>query len=181
MRSGVQSGFHGPVMGEPRMVRPPRQREQERPEEAGAALTSGQCTEIQQVLTRRPSGAGCWEHWRGSPVRRSATSRRGTARGGCGNCHHMNGFCSHGNKCPLSRKVYMVERGLKQSPEADFFFQWNMALIFYETLNTSSVEELNGINNVQSPWAGCLQVWQPFPGTLDGMFDIASQSPGLRS
>ena len=37
--------------------------------------------------------------------------RRQTYRSG--NCHHMNGFCSHRNKCPLSRKVYMVERGLK--------------------------------------------------------------------
>lgn len=60
MLSGLWSGFHGPVMGEHRMVRLPRQRKQERTE-AKAALTFGQCPEIQQMLVQHPLGAGCWQ------------------------------------------------------------------------------------------------------------------------
>ena len=52
MLSGLWSGFHGPMMGEHRMVRLTRQRKQQRPE-AKAALTFGQCAEIQQILVQR--------------------------------------------------------------------------------------------------------------------------------
>ena len=88
----------------------------------------------------------------------------------------MNGFCSHRNKF-----LFLERYGGKRAKIESSGSVFSSGVIFYEILISSNVGKLNGINSVQTPWADRLQVWQPFPGTLDGMFDIASQSRGLWS